>query len=127
MKLLLAVTVLSLLLYSIQAANIPQDEEIKAVMDKEGQEVHAQFKRDNEESHAVTARSLSNITVTECHKTITGYNRPFYIQIVGNEVFLIEYGTNMFISWMSKQDHGSKSLLFQLDTQKDCLSKVTEY
>ena len=93
MKLLLAVTVLSLLLYSIQAANIPQDEEIKAVTDKEGQEVHAQFKRDNEESHAVTARSLSNITVTECHKTITGYNRPFYIQIVGNEVFLIEYGT----------------------------------
>ena len=94
MKLLPAVTVLSLLLYSIQAANIPQDEEIEVLMDnKEGQEVHAQFKRDNEESHTVTARSLSNITVTECHKTITGYNRPNYIQIVGNEVFLTEHGT----------------------------------
>ena len=93
MKLLSAVTVLSLLLYSIQAANIPQDEEIEAAMIKEDQEVHAQFKHENEKLHTVTARSLSNITVTECHKTITGFQRSFYIQIVGNEVFLTEYGT----------------------------------
>ena len=89
MKLLLAVTILSLLLYSIQAANVPQE----AVTNNEDQEVRTQFKRDNEESHAVTTRSLSIITVTEYHKKITGYNRPFYIQIIGNEVFLTEYGT----------------------------------
>ena len=91
MKLLLAVTVLSLLLYSIQAANVPQ--EIEAVMDKEDQEVHAQFERDNEESQAVTTRSLSNIKITKSNTTITGFQRPIYIQIVDNEVFLTEYGT----------------------------------
>ena len=48
---------------------------------------------DSEKSHTVTTRSLPNITVTECYKTITGYINPFYIQIVGNEVFLTEYGT----------------------------------
>ena len=97
-------------------------------MDKEGQEVHAQFKRDNEESHTVTdAHSLSNITVTECHKTITGYNRPFYIQIVGNEVFLIEYGTKYVHVLDVKTGSWIRKFAVPVDTQKDCLSKVTEY
>ena len=48
---------------------------------------------DSEKSHTVTTRSLPNITVTECYKTITGYKKPFYIQIIGNEVFLTEFGT----------------------------------
>ena len=86
-------------------------------MDKEDQEVHTQFKRDNEESHTVTARSLSNITVTTCHKTITGYNRPFYIQIVGNEVFLIEYTTQYV--------HACLRCAYWINTQEVCHSSWT--
>ena len=47
----------------------------------------------NEKSHTVTKHSLPNITVTKCYKTITGYKKPFYIQIIGNEVFLTKHGT----------------------------------
>ena len=47
----------------------------------------------SKDMHTVTKRSTSNITVTDCYKTITGFQRPFYIQIFGNEVFLTEHGT----------------------------------
>ena len=54
-----------------------------------------EMKRDvkSKDMHTVTKRSTSNITVTDCYKTITGFQRPFYIQIVCNEVFLTEHGT----------------------------------
>ena len=67
----------------------------EAVIGVETQALKEEMKRDvkSKDMHTVTKRSTSNITVTECYKTITGYNGPFYIQIVGNEVFLTEHGT----------------------------------
>ena len=37
----------------------------------------------NEKSHTVTKRSLPNITVTECYKTITGYKNHFTSKLLG--------------------------------------------
>ena len=59
-----------------------------------------EMKRDvkSKDMHTVTKRSTSNITVTDCYKTITGFLRPLYIQIVGNEVFLTVDGTrNVYV------------------------------
>ena len=112
MKLLQATCIVlsALLAYCSQAANVPfkaetitpHSNEDTAPKFKETQkESHSRddnkkgisVGHDSEKSHTVTTRSLPNITVTECYKTITGYINPFYIQIVGNEVFLTEYGT----------------------------------
>ena len=51
-----------------------------------------EMKRDvkSKDMHTVTKRSTSNITVTDCYKTMTGFQRPNYLHIVGNEVFLTE-------------------------------------
>ena len=118
MKLLPVVT-LTLLVCLMEAANIHPTAENNAIpignsgdmkMDKEKElynkadeavtsvETRAQkkeMKRDvkSKDMHTVTKRSTSNITVTDCYKTITGFQRPFYIQIVCNEVFLTEHGT----------------------------------
>ena len=69
----------------------------KAVIGVKTQVLKGEMKRDvkSKDMHTVTTRSPSNTTI--CHlnhyKTITGFQRLFYIQIVGNEVFLTEYGT----------------------------------
>ena len=100
----------ALLAYYSQAANVPSkgetitpysNEDMVPKFKETQKESHSRddnkkgisVGHDSEKSHTVTTRSLPNITVTECYKTITGYINPFYIQIVGNEVFLTEYGT----------------------------------
>ena len=72
-----------------------EGENEEAVASVKTQALKKEMKRDDKskDMHTVTKRSTSNITVSNCYKTITGFQRPFYIQIVGNEVFLTEYGT----------------------------------
>ena len=72
-----------------------EGENEEAVTSVETQALKEEMKRDvkSKDMHTVTKRSTSNITVSNCYKTITGFLRPFYIQIVGNEVFLTEFGT----------------------------------
>ena len=72
-----------------------EGENEEAVTSVETQALKEERKRDDKskDMHTVTKRSTSNITVSNCYKTITGFLRPFYIQIVGSEVFLTEYGT----------------------------------
>ena len=112
MKLLQATCIVlsALLVYYSQAAYVPSKSE--TITPHSNEDAVPKFKKtqkeshsrddnkerisvvhDSEKSHTVTTRSLPNITVTECYKTITGYKKPFYIQIVGNEVFLTEFGT----------------------------------
>ena len=50
-----------------------------------------------QDMHTVTKRSTSNITVTDCYKTMTGFQRPNYLHIVGNEVFLTENGGSIHV------------------------------
>ena len=70
-----------------------EGENEEAVTSVETQALKEEMKRDvkSKDMHTVTKRSTSNITVTDCYKTITGFQNPFYIQIVDNEVFLTEY------------------------------------
>ena len=72
-----------------------EGENDEAVTSVETQALKEEMKRDvkSKDMHTVTKRSTSNITVTDCYQTITGFQKPFYIQIVGNEVFLTEQGT----------------------------------
>ena len=72
-----------------------EGENDEVVTSVETQALKEEMKRDvkSKDMHTVTKRSTSNITVSNCYKTITGFQRPFYIQIVGNEVFLTEDGT----------------------------------
>ena len=72
-----------------------EGENDEAVTSVKTQALKEEMKRDvkSKDMHTVTKRSTSNITVSNCYKTITGFLRPFYIQIVGNEVFLTEYRT----------------------------------
>ena len=112
MKLLQATFIVlsALFIYCSQAANVPSKAETitphsnEDMVPKFKETQKESYSRDdnkepisvahgNEKSNTVTKRSLPNITVTECYKTITGYKKPFYIQIVGNEVFLTEHGT----------------------------------
>ena len=73
-----------------------EGENEEAVISVKTQALKEEMKRDvkSKDMHTVTKRSTSNITVTDCYKTITGFLRPFYIQIVGNEVFLTVDGTH---------------------------------
>ena len=109
MKFFQAMT-LSILVYSIQAANVPieAEQEVttykymefkmneashkRAGKNKAKEAIKVQeFKHDaSDDLHAITARSASIITVSECSKTITGITRPMYIQIVGNEAYVVE-------------------------------------
>ena len=72
-----------------------EGENDEAVTSVKTQALKEEMKRDvkSKDMHTVTKRSTSNITVSNCYKTITGFQRPFYIQIAGNEVFLTEFGT----------------------------------
>ena len=73
-----------------------EEENEEAVTSVKTQALKEEMKRDvkSKNMHTVTTCSLCNTTVTNnCYTTITGFQRPFYIQIVGNEVFLTEYGT----------------------------------
>ena len=72
----------------------------KAVISVKTQALKEEMKRDvkSKDMHTVTKRSTSNITVTDCYKTITGFLRQFYIQIVGNEVFLtVDETRNVYV------------------------------
>ena len=109
MKLLQATCIVlsALLVYYSQAAYVPSkgetitphsNEDMVPKFKETQKESHSRKEgipvaHDSEKSHTVTARSLPNSTVTECYKKITGYVYPFYIQIVGSEAFLTEYGT----------------------------------
>ena len=97
----------ALLVYYSQAAYVPSkgetitphsNEDMVPKFKETQKESHSRKEgipvaHNSEKSHTVTARSLPNSTVTECYKKITGYIYPFYIQIVGSEAFLTEYGT----------------------------------
>ena len=68
---------------------------VEVVTNVETQAQKKEMKRDvkSKDMHTVTKCSTSNITVTDCYKTITGFLRPNYLQIVGNEVFVTDTST----------------------------------
>ena len=67
---------------------------VKTQAQKKGMKRDVNSKQD---MHTVTKRSTSNITVTDCYKTMTGFQRPNYLHIVGNEVFLTENGGSIHV------------------------------